>query len=89
MTPEQKKLLRDALLAALVTASPMSLPLATLLGASRAAGFSLSGDELLREMAYLEGSGMAAAKSARLSAGVKRWEGTAEATNYCEAEGLV
>ena len=88
MKPEQKKLLRDALVAALVTMAPLSLPLATLQGAAKAAGFSLSEADLLREMDYLVKSGMASVKTERLSAGVTRWEATAEAVNYAEAEGI-
>jgi hypothetical protein len=38
---------------------------------------------------YLTGKELAALKSAPLSAGVKRWEATAAAVEYAEAEGLV
>lgn len=88
MKPEQKKLLRDALVAALVTMAPLSLPLATLQGTAKAAGFTIADADLLREMDYLVKSGIAATKSERLSAGVTRWEATAEAVNYAEAEGI-
>lgn len=89
MTPEQKKLLRDALLASLVTMSPQTLPLATLHGAARAAGFRLTDAELLQHIDYLTESGLAAEKEERLSAGVKRWKATAAAVEHCEREGLV
>lgn len=89
MTPEQKKLLRDALLAALVTMSPQSMPVATLQNVARQAGFRVSDVELLQHLDYLVKSGMAELKPVKLSAGVKRWESTAAAVEYCEGEGLV
>lgn len=89
MTAEQKKLLRDALLASLVTMSPQTLPLATLHGAARAAGFKITDPELLQHIDYLVESGLATERKERLSAGVKRWKCTAEAVEYCESEGLV
>lgn len=89
MNAEQKKLLRDALLAALVTMAPLSLPAATLKNAARAAGFRLEDDELARELDYLAGKGLAEEKTEELSAGAKRWKATAAAVDYCEREGLV
>ena len=89
MTAEQKKLLRDALVAALVAAAPLSLPLATLKNAAKAAGFRVDDDELAQHLHYLTGKNLALVKPEALSAGVKRWEATAEAVDYAEAEGLV
>ena len=89
MTPEQKKLFRDALLAALVTAAPLSLPAATLKGAARAAGFRTDDAELARELDYLVKSGLAIETAAKLSAGARRWSSTAAAVEYAESEGLV
>jgi hypothetical protein len=89
MNATQKELLRDALVAALVTMSPMSLPLATLQGTARAAGFRLEDPELLREIEYLVGKGMAELVKTKLSAGLQRWKSTADATDYCEEKGLI
>lgn len=89
MNAEQKKLLRDALLAALVTMAPLSLPIATLKNAAKAAGFRLDDDELARELDYLSGKGLAAEKAEELSAAAKRWKATAAAVDYCERENLV
>lgn len=89
MNPEQKQILRDALLAALVVSAPISLPLATLAATARAAGFRLTPDEVEREIDYLVKRGFAKIPDGRkLSAGVKRWESTADAVDYCEAEWL-
>lgn len=89
MTPEQKQLLRDALVAALVASAPYSLPLATLKGAAMAAGFKLTDAEVEQHLDYLTKSGMASLSTARsLSAGVQRWETTADGVNYCEANDL-
>lgn len=89
MNAEQKKLLRDALLAALVTASPLTLPLGTLLNVAKAAGFKVEDTELEAHLDYLFESGFAVIKKERVSAGVKRWKATATAVDYCEEEGLV
>ena len=91
MTPDQRKLLRDALVTALVTMgrSQIGLNLATLKGAARAAGFLLDDEALARELDYLVQRGLAAEKPVKLSAGAKRWISTADAFEYCEAEGLV
>lgn len=88
MTPEQKQLLRDALLAALVVAAPISLPLGTLLGTAKAAGFRVDGEALETHLDYLVKSGLASVRAERLSAGVRRWESTASAVDYCESQGL-
>jgi hypothetical protein len=88
MNAEQKKLLRDALLAALVTMAPLSLPLATLRNAARAAGFRLEEEELARELDYLVGKGLVIEKAEELSAGATRWKATSAAVDYCEKEGL-
>jgi len=90
MTPEQRKLLRDALVTALVTmGSQIGLNLATLKGAARAAGFVLDDEALAREIDYIVKRGLAELKPVKLSAGVQRWTCTADAVEYCEAEGLV
>ncbi len=90
MTPEQKKLLRDALLAALVSTAPGTLPFAGLKAAARNMGFkTISDEDLSREMDYLVKRGMVACTPDPMSKAVMRYESTAEATDYCEAEGLV
>lgn len=88
MNPEQKKLLRDALVAALVAANPVSLPLETLRGAARSAGFSIDATTVEAEMHYLIGKGLAEPRSEELSAGVKRWIVTSAGVDYAEREGL-
>lgn len=89
MNAEQKELLRDGLIAGLVTMSPQSLPLRTLQQVAKAAGFQLELPELEREVEYLVGKGMAEQVPVKMSAGVKRWKATAEATDYIEEKGLV
>lgn len=83
-------MLRDALVAALVVSAPISLPLGTLRMTARAAGFQVDDEALSGHIDYLVKKGLAKVKepSKRLSA-VVRWESTAEAVDYCEAEGLV
>ena len=89
MTAEQKKLLRDALMAALVTAAPVSLPLSTLKSTARAAGFKVDEDELEAHLHYLTEKELIRQKKERVSAAVKRWEPTAAGIEYAEEEGLV
>lgn len=90
MTPEQKKMLRDALLAALVATAPGTLPFAGLRAAARAMGFAALPDgELAREIDYLIKRGLATSAPDPISAAVTRYSATAAATDYCETEGLV
>lgn len=90
MTAEQKQMLRDALVAALVVSFPISLPLGTLRMTAKAAGFVVDDETLLGHIDYLVKKDLVRVKEApkKLSA-VVRWESTAEAVDYCEAEGLV
>lgn len=88
MKAEQKKLLRDALVASLVAAAPVSLPLATLMGAARSAGFRIDEDELEAHLGYIEGKGLTRVTRETLSAGVRRWEATSDGVDYAESEGL-
>ena len=89
MTAEQKKLLRDALMAALVTANPLTLPIGTLRNAAKAAGFKVEDAVLEGHLEYLVDSGLLQVKTERLSKGVVRWKATAEGVDYAEGEGLV
>jgi len=89
MTPEQRKILRDALVKALVALAPLSISADTLKGTAKAAGFLLDDAALDREIDYICQRGLATEKSVKLSAGVRRWKATADAIEYCEAEGLV
>lgn len=90
MNPEQRKLLRDALVTALVTmGSHIGLNLAVLKGAARAAGFVLDDEALARELDYIVKRGLAEEKSVKLSAGARRWISTADGVEYAESEGLV
>ncbi len=88
MKPEQKKLLRDALVAGLVTSTPVSLPIGTLMGLARSAGFKMDEAELEAHLSYIVGKGLAQVTTERLSAGVRRWSSTSDAVDYAEAEGL-
>ena len=88
MTPEQKQMLRDSLLAALVVSSPLSLPLGTLQMKARAAGFIIDLATLESHIDYLVEKGLAQMNRGELSAAVRRWKATAAATDYCEANGL-
>lgn len=89
MTPQQKEMLRELLVASLVAARDFGLPHATLQAHARMAGFRLFDEELSAELDYLVKTGMAVEKKSRLSAGAKRWEYTAAALEYCEEKGLV
>ena len=89
MNPEQKQMLRDSLLAALVVSSPLSLPLGTLKMTARAAGFKIEDATLEAHVDYLVEKGLAQMARNELSAGVRRWKATGAATDYCEANGLV
>jgi hypothetical protein len=89
MNAEQKKLLRDALLAALAALAPLSAPLVTLRNAARAAGFALAEEDVAREMDYLEGKGLVEERREELSAAAKRWKLTSDGTDYCERENLI
>ena len=89
MTPDQKKLLRAALVTALCAAAPLGISLPTLKGAAKAAGFRLEDEALERELDYLVKSGLAAIKREKLSAAAVRWESTAAAVEYAESEGLI
>jgi hypothetical protein len=88
MTAEQKKLLRDALIASLVAAAPVSLPLSTLMGAAKSAGFVIDAATLEAHLGYIVGKGLAEIRTERLSAGVKRWAVTSDGVDYAEAEGI-
>jgi hypothetical protein len=88
MTPEQRLLLRHALLRQLAAAAPASLPLATLQQGAALAGFTL-GDDLLRvELDYLAGKGLAAMASATLSPALVRVVLTSAGRDYLEAQSL-
>lgn len=90
MSPEQNQMLRDALVAALVVSSPLSLPLGTLRMTAKAAGFHVEEAALLGHIDYLVKKGLAKVNEpAKKLSAVVRWESTAEAVDYCEAEGLV
>jgi hypothetical protein len=89
MSPEQKKLLRDALLAALVVTAPLTMPYARLKAAAREMGFRPEDAELEREIDYLHKRGFLTITADPMSAGIRRYGSTAAATDYCEAEGLV
>ena len=89
MNAEQKKLLRDALLAALAALAPLSAPLATLRNAARAAGFALDEKGVSAEMDYLVGKGLAEERREELSVAAVRWKLTSAGTDYCERESLI
>lgn len=89
MTPEQKQMLRDALVAALVVSAPGSLPIQTLRQTARAAGFQIDDATTATHLDYLVEKGFARVTENELSAGVKRWKATAAATDYAERNALV
>ncbi len=89
MTPEQRLLLRHALLRQLAAAAPASLPLATLQQGATLAGFSLEEERLRAELDYLAGKNLAALTPAALSAGLLRVALTSAGRDYLEAEKLV
>jgi hypothetical protein len=88
MTPEQKQLLRDALLAGLVVSMPLSLPISTLQNIARAAGFEVARLELVAHLDYLTDKGFIKTGVDEVSAGVVRYKATAAAVEYCERSGL-
>lgn len=89
MTAEQKKMLRDAILAALVSTAPGTMPWAGIKAAAKAFGFRLPDEELAREVDYLAKRGFLTITPDPMSKAVMRYESTAEATDYCETEGLI
>jgi hypothetical protein len=75
---------------ALATAAPYALPLAQLERAVKAAGYHRTHEyDVLAEMAYLVGKGLATEGNAELSAALKRWRVTASGTEYAEANALI
>ena len=89
MSPEQKEMLRDALLASLAVSFPLSLPLATLRMAARAAGFNIDDAALSSHVGYLVGKDLAETSSAKLSTAVTRCKATAAGIDYCESARLI
>lgn len=89
MNPEQKQLLRDALVAALATMGDLGCNLATLRGTARAAGFVINDNETMLHLSYIKGKGLAEQSTASLSAAACRWKITAAGTDYAEANLLI
>jgi len=89
MTPEQRLLLRHAILLQLAAAAPMSLPPATLLHGVTLAGFHLDDSQLHNELAYLAGKHLLAITPSALSPGLPRALLTADGRDYLEAEHLL
>ena len=59
MTPDQKQLLRDALVATLAMAGDLGCNLATLRNAAKAAGFVVGENEAMLHLTYITGKGYA------------------------------
>jgi hypothetical protein len=89
MSPEQRLLLRHALLRQLAAAAPATLPPATLLHGAALAGWVLAPAELATELAYLAGKGLAQLTPAALSPGLTRAHLTPAGRDYLEAENLL
>ena len=89
MTPEQKLLLRHALLRQLAAAAPASLPPATLLHGAALAGFRLDEPQLQVELDYLAGKNLLAIVPAALSRALPRARLTAAGRDYLEEENLL
>jgi hypothetical protein len=88
MTPEQRLLLRHALLRQLAAAAPASLPPATLLHGAALAGFRLTEDQLRVELDYLAGKKLLRLVPAALSPALPRARLSAAGRDYLEAENL-
>jgi len=88
MSPEQRKLLRDALMRALLTLAPLGVSFDTLKGTAKAAGFAIGDDALNREIDYIVKRGLAEPVKVKLSSAALRWTTTADGVEYCEDEGL-
>ena len=89
MSPEQRLLLRHALLQQLAAAAPATLPPATLRHGAALAGFPLEPDQLQTELDYLAGKNLLALAPSALSAGLLRARLTPAGRDYLESEHLL
>ncbi len=89
MNPEQKLLLRHALLRQLAAAAPASLPPATLRHGAALAGFRLDEAQLQAELDYLAGKNLLEIVPAALSRALPRARLTAAGRDYLEGENLL
>jgi hypothetical protein len=89
MSPEQRLLLRHAILRQLAAAAPASLPPATLLHGAQLAGFRIHEDALAAELDYLAGKNLLQLTPAALSPGLPRARLTAPGRDYLESEHLI
>jgi hypothetical protein len=89
MNPEQRLLLRHAILRQLAAAAPAALPPATLLHGVALAGFRIDEALLQTELAYLADKYLLEIAPAALSHGLPRARLTAPGRDYLEAEHLL
>jgi hypothetical protein len=89
MSPEQRLLLRHALLRQLAAAAPATLPPSTLQHGAALAGFPLNPDQLQTELDYLAGKNLLALAPSTLSAAFTRAALTPAGRDYLEAHHLL
>ncbi len=89
MTPEQKELLRHAILLQLEAASPASLPADTIFQGVKLAGHSIGREILSKEMQYLGGKALLKETQKTITKGARRYQLTADGIDYLEEQGLV
>ena len=89
LTPAQKLMLRDAIIAQCAAAGATGLPMHTLRHGVRLAGFgNLEEQELERHLHFLTSDGMLEVSGAPMAAALKRWSVSAKGVRYAEECGL-
>lgn len=88
MTPAAREILRQNLLQQLAAVAPHALPLAPLSVGARIGGFTVTGEVLLAELAYLVDKRLAAEAEKHVSPENKEWRITAEGRDYLAQHGL-
>jgi len=83
MTPEDRKIFREAILAQLMRMRPGRLTIATLKNGVSAAGFTVSEAELESELEYLADKQFVTFEQDELGGGNK-WKIRSDGVNYCE-----
>ncbi len=89
MTPEQKELLRHAILLQIEAASPASLPADTILQGVKLAGHRIGREILSKELQYLGGKGLLKEKPKTITKSARRYQMSADGIDYLEEQGLV
>ena len=89
MIPEQKELLRHAILLQLEAASPASLPADTILQGVKLAGHRIGSEILSKELQYLGGKELLREALKTITKSARRYLLTAAGIDYLEEQGLI